>query len=279
MRKINYPLIVSDFDGTLVNADGTVTEKNRKAIAEYTEAGGKFVISTGRLPSGILPRAKELGLKGLISCCQGAIVLDVESGKTLLEGRLSFENTLKACREMEKYGLHIHAYDSWDYYANVDDEPLRLYESIVKSKAQRILDKPLSQFLEERGIAAYKLLAMVEPERNDGLLKALQEKRIEGCEITKSAAFLLEICSSDYSKGTAVEFLANYYGVPVEKTVAVGDELNDLSMIERAGVGVAVKNAVATLKERADYVCEYTNEESAIAKIIDKFGFYEEKKV
>ena len=94
MRKINYPLIVSDFDGTLVNSDGSISEKNKKAITEYVEAGGAFAISTGRLPGGILPRVKELGLKGKVCCCQGAIIIDAESKEVLLEGKLSLESTL-----------------------------------------------------------------------------------------------------------------------------------------------------------------------------------------
>ena len=62
MRKIKYRLIVSDFDGTLVRQDGTVSEKNIKVINEYIEAGGIFVISTGRVPAGILPQARRMGL-------------------------------------------------------------------------------------------------------------------------------------------------------------------------------------------------------------------------
>ena len=60
MQKLNYNLIVSDFDGTLVNEDGTISEKNKKAIADYMAAGGAFAISTGRMPDGILSRAQVL---------------------------------------------------------------------------------------------------------------------------------------------------------------------------------------------------------------------------
>ena len=63
MQKINYPIIVSDFDGTLVNDDGTISIENKNAIEKYTKDGGVFAISTGRLHYGILSRAKELGLK------------------------------------------------------------------------------------------------------------------------------------------------------------------------------------------------------------------------
>lgn len=276
MQKVNYPLIVSDFDGTLVNADGTISEKNKRAIAKYIAAGGRFAISTGRLPSGILSRAQELGLTGKVCCCQGAIILDIQTQEVILEGRMSAESTLTVCKKMEELGLHIHVYDLWDYYVNKDDEPLKLYEAIVKTKATRILDRPLTDFLKEKGIRAYKLLAMIEPENNATLLKTLKAENFEGCTVTKSADFLVEVVNSQYSKGTAVEFLANYYNVPLEKVIAVGDQINDTEMIERAGLGVAVNNADTALKEKANYICKYTNEEGAIAEIIEKFGFCEE---
>ena len=275
MRQIKYPLIVSDFDGTLVNKDGTISEENKKAISEYIAAGGAFAISTGRLPVGILPRARELGLKGMVSCCQGAIILDIESGKPILENRIPYETTLSIVRKMEEMGLHIHVYDSWEYYCNMDDDALKFYEAAVRVKAKLVLDKPMSKFIEEKGLASYKILAMVKAEENERISKELAAENFEGCEITKSDNFLVEVINAKYSKGTAVEFLANYYQAPLEKTVAIGDQLNDLPMIEKAGLGIAVKNADEGLKKRADYIAESTNEEGAVGKIIEKFGFTE----
>ncbi len=273
MRKINYPLIVSDFDGTLVNDDGTISERNKKAIAEYVAAGGIFAISTGRLPSGILSRAQELGLQGKVCCCQGSIILDIQTQELILAGRMSLDSTVAVCKKMEELGLHIHVYDLWEYYVNMDDQPLKMYEAIVKSKAKLVLDKPLSQFIKENGLQAYKILAMVEPEKSNQLLELLAAENFDGCEVTKSAEFLVEVVNKEYSKGTAVEFLANYYDVPIEKVIAVGDQRNDTTMIEKAGLGIAVKNADESLKKKADYVCAYTNEEGAIADIIERFGF------
>ncbi len=276
MQKINYPLIVSDFDGTLVNADGTITQENKQAIAKYVAAGGKFAISTGRLPSGILSRAQELGLTGMVSCCQGAIVMDIQSKEVVQSGTLSLESTIAACKALEALDLHIHAYDLWTYYCNRDDEYLRLYEKLTETKATLVTEKPLSAYLEEKGIRVYKLLAMVQPSECAAILEKLKSANLSDVALTRSAEFLVEVISPDYSKGTAVKFLADYYGVPVEKTVAVGDQHNDLPMIERAGVGVAVGNADEVLKAQADYVCPTSNEEGAIAHVIEKFGFYEE---
>lgn len=273
MRKINYKMIVSDFDGTLVQGDGNVSEKNIKAINEYIDAGGIFVISTGRVPSAILSRARELGLKGLISCCQGTIILDIESGNMLFDQRLPEKTTVDACREMEKLGLHIHAYDLWEYYSNIDDEMLRYYQDITETKAILVLNEKLSDFISKKNLSAYKLLAMVSPEDNAKIVAKLKEANIPDCDITKSAKFLVEIVNDKCSKGSAVSFLAKHYGIEIEKTVGIGDNYNDISMIEAVGLGVAVANAEDALKQRAGYVCENSNEQSAIAEVIEKFGF------
>ena len=273
MRKINYGLIVSDFDGTLVRQDGTVSEKNIKVINEYIEAGGIFAISTGRVPAGILPQARKLGLKGLVSCCQGTIIFDIESGKILFDRRLSFETTLAACRKMEEMGLHIHAYDLWVYYSNADDGMLKGYEKITGVKAKLVLDRKLSEFIEEKGLRAYKLLAMVEPEDSERTIAELSAANLPDCAVTKSSPFLAEVVNDKCSKGSAVLFLAEHYGIEIEKTVGIGDYYNDMPMIEAAGLGAAVGNAEDALKQRADYICENTNETDAVAEVIEKFGF------
>lgn len=277
MKKLRYSLIVSDFDGTLVNNDGTISDINKKAITDYIAAGGAFAISTGRMPSGILPRARELGLKGMVSCCQGAIIMDIESGEAILQERIPFETTLQICRKMEEMNLHIHLYDLWDYYANMDDDALKFYENAVKTKAKLVLDKPLSQFVEEKALSSYKVLAMVETEDNKRVYDELLKEPFIGCSLTKSSENLVEVINSKYTKGTAVEFLANYYNTSLEQTIAIGDQHNDLPMILKAGLGVAVKNADELLQSSANYVCDATNNEGAIARIIEKFAYVEEE--
>ena len=276
MRKIKYPLIVSDFDGTLGNEDSTVSLENKKAIEEYIANGGKFALSTGRLPYGSLHIAKGLGLKGPLACGQGSVVVDIESGRPLFSSAIDCETTVSICEKMEELGLHIHVYDLWEYYSNMDDMPLKMYEKAVGTKANLVLDKPISQFVKERGLGAVKVLAMVEPENAEKVIETLSEMAFKGCTVVKSAAFLVEVANVSYSKGTALKLLAEHYGVPLEKTIAIGDQRNDIPMIEAAGLGFAVKNADEELKKVA-LVCEYTNEESAVAKIIKQYAYTEEE--
>lgn len=274
MRKINYALIVSDFDGTLVKADGTISDRTQNIIRRYVDDGGIFAISTGRMPAGILPRVKELGLKGVVCCGQGSAIVDIESNEVLLEGNIPNEIALKICEKMEEMGLHIHVYSLWDYYSNMDDDALKMYEGIVKSKAILVQDKPMSQFVKETGMNPCKVLAMVAPEDNEKVLVALEKEAFPDCDVTRSSVYLVEVSNAKYSKGTSVEFLSQKYNIPMEKTIAVGDQVNDLSMIEMAGLGIAVQNADENLKARA-LVCDYTNEEDALAHIIEKYGYLE----
>lgn len=275
MRKINYALIVSDFDGTLVKADGTISDRTQNIIRRYVDDGGIFAISTGRMPAGILPRVKELGLKGVVCCGQGSAIVDIESNKVLLEGNIPNEIAVKICEKMEEMGLHIHVYSLWDYYSNMDDDALKMYERIVKAKAVLVQDKPMSQFVKETGMNPCKVLAMVAPEDNEKVLVALEKEAFSDCDVTRSSVYLVEVSNAKYSKGTSVEFLSQKYNIPMEKTIAVGDQVNDLSMIEMAGLGIAVQNADENLKARA-LVCDYTNEEDALAHIIEKYGYLEE---
>lgn len=90
--------------------------------------------------------------------------------------------------------------------------------------------------------------------------------------MTCSATVLIEISPISDNKGEAVKYLANHYGIPIEKTIAMGDNLNDLPMVKIAGLGVAVANATEKLKQAADFI-SVSNNDGAVAQIIEKFGF------
>lgn len=273
MQKINYPLIVSDFDGTLLRSDCTVAEETKKTIERYVAAGGKFAVCTGRMTAGIVNQAKSLGLKGLLASYQGSVVTDIESGEILVDGFIPLPNAQKICRLLEAMGLHFHVYDIDNYYSNRQDGLLKSYESVLGVKAIIEKEKPLSEFIAEKRMKVRKILCLVNPEEKLSVYRTLEERLGRDYYVTYSSVALVEITSKEFSKATAVRFLADRYGIPYGKTVAVGDSLNDLPMIEAAGVGLAVKNADELLKEAAE-VFPATNDENAIGKIIEKYGFY-----
>lgn len=273
MRKINYGLFVSDFDGTLARKDCTISDETKRTINEYVANGGVFVVSTGRMPTGILPYLRDWGLQGIVSCYQGSVIMDIQSGKPLLNGVMDKQTIIKACEIMEALGLHIHLYTMQGYYTNKRNEAEEYYEKLVLMKGDLI--ENLSDYIKKHDTDFYKLVAIVFGDELERAKSVLQEKLGDSAEIVPSADCLLEVCNPAYSKGTALHFLSDYYGIPMEKTFAVGDQFNDIPMIETAGLGATVKNGKPEVKARAKVVCEYSNEEDAVARLIKKYGYLE----
>lgn len=271
--ELNCKLIVSDFDGTLASSKNEVSQENIQAINRYISNGGIFAVCTGRILPSIMPVVKNMGLKGLIVACQGSAIADIESGKILRNVTLTGEQSARICAELEKLGTNVQAYPEGGFYSDLpaDSEPLQLYESITGITAKHA-DMPLSRYIALNDMPCQKISTLVAPEDQAELFEKLTNIFNGEFEVTCSAKVLIEICPVGENKGTALNYLAEHYGVEKELTCAVGDNLNDLSMIQAAGYGVAVGNASQALKDAARFVT-VTNDENAVAKVINDFGY------
>ncbi len=273
MREINYPLIVSDFDGTLLNGEHTVTKGVKCAINEYVTSGGVFAVCTGRMLRCILPNVRELGLKGFVVAHQGTVIADIESGNIIKYDGFKTEDTAEICRNLEElnYPANVYAEDAMYTTIAEDDKHLRQYEQIVGLKSTHVNGR-ISDFVLKNKLFCQKVAVMVAKENQAELYAELQKRLGARFDVTCSAAVLVEISPLGNDKGEGLKFLCEKFGVPQDKSVAIGDNLNDLPMIKAAGVGVAVGNASDGLKAAADFVT-VTNNEDAVAKVIEKFGF------
>ncbi len=252
---MRYQIFLSDFDGTLVRADGTVSQKNKDAITRYRAAGGIFAVVTGRMPASILRRMSELGItEGLAAGYQGAAIADIATGEFLCCNTFEREDAVRALTAMESLAAHVHCYTPDRFYSNLRDEPLARYEKLCGVQGTVIEGEPLSAFAARERLRVTKVLCMIEPERCEALRAALQTSLGEKFYVTRSARFAVEILPAGQNKGCAAEFISQYYGVPLSKIAAIGDELNDLPMIARVGGKFAVANADERLKENARVV-------------------------
>ncbi len=274
MRKINYPLIISDFDGTLADGKNGVPESVRNAINNYVCAGGIFVVITGRMISSILPRVRALGLKGLVAGYQGTVIADIESGKLIKKGVLTVESASEICALISKNGGKSNIYCDEVLYTEreLNDPLIKLYCDVTGVVAKSINENG-ADFIRKNNLLCQKITALTATlDERDRLYNALKTQFKDEYDITYSANVLVEASPKGDNKGEALKFVANHYGIPIERTVAVGDNLNDLPMIEAAGVGIAVANADENLKKRAKVVT-VSNDEGAIAKVISEYGF------
>lgn len=264
---MKYPLFLSDFDGTLVRSDGTISEGNKRAIAAYRKAGGTFAVCTGRMLTSILPRLKELGIEdGLVIAYQGATIADVATGKLVKDDGFSREDALRVVRLLEENGRHVHVYTVNDLYANRRDEALELYEHICGVRATIVSDMSLAEFIEKNDLRVVKALAMVRKDDRAALIEELRPKLGDGFFVTCSADVLVEVMPEGQSKAAAVDFLSKKYNIPVEKIAAIGDQMNDLPMIMRAGGKFAVSNAAQPLKDAAHVVADF--EQDGVAEAL-----------
>lgn len=271
---ISYKLIVSDFDGTLRRADGSIGQYTLDAIAKYRRQGGIFAVCTGRMTASIMPIVKRLGLTGLVISYQGNVITDIETGRTLLEGGFSEDEAIRITKALESFGYHIHVYTPDEFYSNRSGEILALYESIVSVKGM-VVEGSLIETVRECGKKIIKIIILVPAQEKRAAYERLNALFGEQYYVTYSAANLVEITPKDWNKGTAVRFLADYYGIPIEETIALGDNWNDAPMLLAAGMGVAVANAADELKEIADLVSTRTNEEDSVGAIITGYGLGE----
>ena len=279
MRQINKKLIVSDFDGTLLTGGQIIPDEVRSAINEYVSCGGIFAVCTGRMLRSILPRVRELGLKGLVVAYQGTVIAEIESGKIIKKGAIDYSSAAEVCgyiellKGSENLAYGINTYSEEVLYTDIpkDNEHLKVYERITGVDAESTGVK-MSGFIFQNKLGCQKIACLVPPEHRERLYFNLLEKFRGKFDITCSAQVLVEVSPLSDNKGEALKFIASHYGVSMDSTVAIGDNLNDLPMIKEAGIGVAVGNAVQGLKDAADIVT-VSNNDGAVAKIIEKYGF------
>ncbi len=272
MKNVNYELIVSDFDETLANMQHHVPQDVVDAINEYVQAGGIFAVCTGRMLRSILPRVREIGLKGIVVAYQGTVIADIETGEMIRHGGLTCEETVYSCKILEEYGLKMNAYSGDNFYSNVaDDNPYRMYYQQATGVYGITIEGLMSDYVREHNMFCEKITVMVTNEEQQTVYEIMKERLADRFDITCSAGCLVEVSPKNDHKGNALRWLAAHYGIPMEKTIACGDQLNDLTMIEAAGLGVAVANAVQPIKDAADIIT-LSNDEGGVGKIIREYG-------
>ena len=269
---MKYKLVISDFDGTLLRDDNTVSRRTVKAIRAYIDAGGVFTVSTGRMCKSILMRLPDLGLDKIsipLMGYQGAMIIDNLTNKRLFYRGLSSEDSIKIVKDCEKLGLYTQIYcgDEELYVAeyNYISEGYRKAAG-VKAEAVGVL----SEFLERTGYGCHKVLAVAEPERALEIMNDFNERYGSKYLCSVSHPTFVEIVNPEGGKGNAARFWAAEMGISMDEVIGIGDSLNDLPLIEAAGRRIAVANARDELKAAAGEVSKYTNNEDAAARILEE---------
>jgi Cof subfamily protein (haloacid dehalogenase superfamily) len=271
---MKYKLIAMDMDGTLLNNNKEVSERSKQSLRKASELGVKLVICTGRIFASARYYAKLIGAKAPIVASNGAYIREKDRNEVVYEKALPSEIVHKLVDLIKSYDLYPQLFTVDTIYT----EKL-VYFSKNYSKWNETLPeedrikvevvKDIKAVIEENNGKILKSVVMGDDGDKISRLKKEIKEKLNVTAIS-SMDNNIEIMAPDISKGNAVNVLADYYGVLPEEVICVGDNENDLSMIEYAGLGVAMGNATEELKLAADYITD-TNENDGVAKVIERF--------
>ena len=267
-----FRLLALDLDGTSVEGGLMPTPRVVQAVAAARERGAHVSLATGR-PYGSASRyARAFGLDTPLICFQGALVKEMAGRCQTLFSEPVDEEPLREVIEMaEQRGLELTLYSEASIYLSRMSYPQAFYDlwfGAMLQPVNRLVDAlPL---IRSEGMVPLKGLFIGEPSANDGLLPELQARFGGRLNVVRSHPLFVEVTSPRATKGKALAFLAEYCGIPRSATIAVGDSGNDLSMVQWAGLGVAMANATPDVLAAADWIAPPVTEDGVVA-VIERF--------
>ncbi len=275
---MGYKLIACDLDETLLNDQHHVGSRNVAAIQKARkEYGVKFVPATGRGFMQIQPELKELQLIDLpeeyvISFNGGA--LSENKGNRLIEFKgLEFAKMKEIFEAGLNFDVCIHVYTPEHLYVFNLSESER--QRLIEQKLEVIYPKENSvDFLKDTPISKI-LYQNIDVPYLMSLEEGLKPITDGCCAVSYSSNRYMEFNALGVDKGQGLIDLANKLNIPIEDTIAVGDNYNDMAMLKVAGLSVAANNAVADVKAACDYTTKADNNEGVVAELIERFIFNE----
>lgn len=263
-------LIAIDMDGTLLDPENNITSGVKQAITAARQQGVAVVLATGRPYIGVKRYLEQLDMLSPDDYCvtyNGALVQKAASGQCVAETTLGYEDYRYLEALSRQLGVHFHALDHHILYtANRDISRYTVHEAALTGIPLHFCEPEQM----DPAIRFPKVMMIDEPALLDAAIAALPPETRTRYTVLKSAPYYLELLDKRVNKGTGVQALAGVLGLQPENVMAIGDQENDMAMLHYAGTGVAMGNAIDSVKAVADFVTK-TNGEDGVAHAIKHF--------
>jgi len=261
-----YRLVVMDVDGTLLDANHQLSAQSRETLSRIQQSGIPIVLATGKLWRSISMLIEVLDLKGPQITCNGAALADAQDGHMVQTWPMSIaarDEVLRALRLVDP-AIPIAWYTADTIYVDSDDPALQLMRRYHEPEPVRIPDLASAKIP-----AALKLLVPGRPEAIAALRARVTPMLSAAVQVTTTTPEFLEFLMPGVDKGSGLSAVCGYWGVDLEAVVAFGDGENDIPLLRRAGLPVAMANAAPALCTMARVVAP-SNDADGVAVVLKR---------
>lgn len=265
---MKYKLIAIDLDDTLLNDSHQISQYDLEMIRAARNLGIKLSLITGRNYEAAKQFLDLASFEDLIGCLNGAYVVDPTTEQFLFQFPIEGELCSEMLKDIERANIHVNLYHGHKAVSRERNHLTDYYKALTGVELEIV--GILSEYAQT--VDAGKILLIDEPDRLNEIKGVLEQKYNEFVHFTFSKPRHLEVNSIHASKGNAVKTIAKHYGVLLEEVIAIGNDENDISMLEYAGVGIAMDNASDKVKKHAEFITR-SNNQSGVGYAINKYLF------
>lgn len=285
-----YRLVAIDLDGTMLNQYGIITEETKDVIKKVQEKNVEVIIASGRAINSVKNFSKEINSQNYFISGNGAITYDIQNDKILYENILSKQKVLQIIKVCEENSIYYNVYTENGIIAkSLNYNTLYYYkDNLSKPEENQThinIVENVYDYIEQREEKILKIMICDEHQSvfNSIIRKLKEISQIEvlevshmsrkiikqGTEEIKLEYFYTEVSAQNVDKWNAIENLIKILDISKEEVIAIGDNVNDLKMIQNAGLGIAMGESAPYIKQSADKVA-LGNDENGVAQALEE---------
>ncbi len=260
-------IIATDMDGTLLGSNHKISKLNQETLKKAQEKGIHLILASGRPLHGLVHQVEVMGLSTentSLLAFNGAIIIDAKTHEVHISDTLSLDLTQRLIHKLKHFNVDIMLTDDTKLYSLKNDE-IAQHEAwandldVIQTNYEKVDFRP------------HKILVSAEPTYLDSIIDEIKDAFMGEADFVKSAPFYLECLIKNENKGKTLARFAKMRNVQLDEIIAFGDNFNDMELIQTAGIGVAMGNAVDALKEVADFIAD-SNDNDGLAKVLIEKG-------
>lgn len=286
-----YKLIAIDIDGTLLNSKSELTENTIEVLKKASEKGIYIVLTSGRMTSVIKEFCKKIGADKFLIAENGASIVDLQTDELIYKNYISKKVVLDIVDMCEENNIYYMIYTNRELIVkNLKHMALFFYKQNYNPNARletHIANREYIELLEDH----FTKIMICDEDRaiyNSIVNKLRKNSNVDVMDIPHISTKVLnigteekvisysyaDIAAKDTNKWSAIEYLITMLGIKSDEVIAIGDNINDMQMIKKAGLGVAMTNGSPAVREIADEIAP-SNDEDGVAYIVKKYTLCE----